>query len=388
MFWHVESDVFCLLILLAVHHDIRSRGNPIHRLDRLFCWITRATIVGVVTDVFSALVSEFAGASIWPGILVPLYYAMVLLLPMVWYAYLFLIVRPERSERDLAWFSAGLVPGVLAVLAALCYPLIRWIYAPTPASTRLEWRPVSFAVFAVLCFYCFVTVLILCVNWQNFVPRSRAWIFGALFFLLPLAALAQILLPGMLLIYPSYTVVLVLIHFSIQSRLPMLDGLTGVESRTSGERRINDYIRANPCGPAAFVLTDLDLFKRINDRMGHVFGDEVLKCFAQVLQKKLAPPGSVARLGGDEFIVFLWDYGDRGRLETMLNQVGEAMKGAFVLNEGLTGMSHVTVSMGVALFPENGSNYLELYENADIALYQAKLSHTGVFAFYDPADRG
>ena len=73
MFWHVESDVFCLLILLAVHHDIRSRGNPIHRLDRLFCWITRATIVGVVTDVFSALLSEFAGASIWPGILVPLY---------------------------------------------------------------------------------------------------------------------------------------------------------------------------------------------------------------------------------------------------------------------------------------------------------------------------
>jgi diguanylate cyclase (GGDEF)-like protein len=125
--------------------------------------------------------------------------------------------------------------------------------------------------------------------------------------------------------------------------------------------------------PISIVMSDIDFFKKINDTYGHIVGDEILKKIAEIMKKNLRRNSDLlARYGGEEFVVILFDTNDE---ETV--KVCENIKDS--LNELNNYKTHgieiesVTLSFGISsTIPQKHSNYKELLNKADIALYKAK----------------
>jgi diguanylate cyclase (GGDEF)-like protein len=176
-------------------------------------------------------------------------------------------------------------------------------------------------------------------------------------------------------------------------KLAFFDTLTGLPNRQLFQQHLASAIdRANKNGlKVAALYVDLDNFKRINDTLGHSFGDAVLKTIAErlthcvrsndrILRPDTEDPGiRLARLGGDEFVAVLQDLENENdavsvaeRIRTELMQPVEHLGHEFV----------VTSSIGVSLFPDDGDDIETLLRNADVAMYQAKNAGRNSVRFY------
>lgn len=132
-------------------------------------------------------------------------------------------------------------------------------------------------------------------------------------------------------------------------------------------------------GKAAVLFLDLDDFKKVNDSLGHEVGDKFLIESAHRLQQVLRKEDTVGRLGGDEFIILLRGLADHHDVltiaETLLNTFREPFK--------IDGRELIrTLSIGVAVYPENGSGASDLLRNADAAMYQAKALGRNTYSFF------
>ncbi|MBD5501291.1 MAG: GGDEF domain-containing protein [Lachnospiraceae bacterium] len=140
----------------------------------------------------------------------------------------------------------------------------------------------------------------------------------------------------------------------------------------------------NPDALAMMFLLDIDNFKKINDTLGHAFGDEVLRTFGRTIGSIFRVTDIIGRTGGDEFTIFL------KFLKSDENTLKEAEK-LVKFFEGFQAGEYVkysaTASIGAAVFPADGENFDALYKAADTALYKAKKRGKNQLAFYDDRDR-
>lgn len=131
---------------------------------------------------------------------------------------------------------------------------------------------------------------------------------------------------------------------------------------------------------AALLFLDLDNFKTINDSLGHDAGDQLLREMAGRLQGAVREMDTVSRQGGDEFLIVLTDASDLDAISALAKHVLNSMIQPF----SLKGMQIVTsVSIGVALYPEDGDDFAALLKHADLAMYQAKAAGRNAFRFFD-----
>jgi diguanylate cyclase (GGDEF)-like protein/PAS domain S-box-containing protein len=121
----------------------------------------------------------------------------------------------------------------------------------------------------------------------------------------------------------------------------------------------------------AIVSLDLDKFKAINDTFGHDIGDKLLVAAAGRLTGVLRKVDTVARIGGDEFALLLWDVDLKDGAAKVAQKVVEEFRRPFLI-EGHT--LHNTVSLGVALYPQDGKDIKELMKKSDESLYRVKES--------------
>jgi diguanylate cyclase (GGDEF)-like protein len=131
----------------------------------------------------------------------------------------------------------------------------------------------------------------------------------------------------------------------------------------------------------ALFFLDLDGFKRINDTLGHAIGDLLLREVAQRLCLNLREYDLIARLGGDEFVVLLSDIKYQNHIADIADKLVKAV-GAPYHNLGGHEVS-TSLSIGIALFPEDGHNIDELLSKADTAMYAAKRAGKGVYRFHE-----
>ncbi|HSH28728.1 MAG TPA: PAS domain S-box protein [Thiohalobacter sp.] len=127
------------------------------------------------------------------------------------------------------------------------------------------------------------------------------------------------------------------------------------------------------------LFIDLDRFKNINDSLGHSMGDEILTESARRLRGLLRDEDTVARLGGDEFIVILDQVRHSQDVITLASRIMELFRQPFI--SGLHTL-HVTASIGVSIYPEDGRDTDTLIKNADAAMYRAKGQGRDNFQFY------
>lgn len=146
------------------------------------------------------------------------------------------------------------------------------------------------------------------------------------------------------------------------------DMLTKLLNKTAARRQVEDYIAGSGNSCALFII-DLDDFKQINDRYGHMFGDAVLNQISKEIRKLFRAQDVVARIGGDEFMVLMRGISDRKLVERRCAQLVTAFHNAML--DHLDG-EHLSCSVGVALYPQHGKSYNELFRKADQALYATK----------------
>ena len=130
------------------------------------------------------------------------------------------------------------------------------------------------------------------------------------------------------------------------------------------------------------LYLDLDDFKDVNNTMGHDAGDDVLCQAGQRLQAALRPGDHVMRLGGDEFAVILSHLATPDDAATVAARILHQVDRPFLLRGGYE--HRIRASIGISLYPHNGHNIEALLKHADTAMYVAKTSGKGRYAFYDP----
>ena len=161
------------------------------------------------------------------------------------------------------------------------------------------------------------------------------------------------------------------------------DVLTGLWNRKHLQDEIDSLKDSDQTG--SFLIFDLDNFKGINDNYGHVVGDAALVAFAKTLKNFVHKDDIVARIGGDEFAVFLRNsYGKEllsDRIENLILEVEHEIK---VVKED---DSYSSVSIGISAFPFDGKSFIELYNNADKALYYVKQNGKSGYHFYNPSEK-
>lgn len=130
---------------------------------------------------------------------------------------------------------------------------------------------------------------------------------------------------------------------------------------------------------AAVVFIDLDRFKNVNDRLGHDVGDRLLQGVTQRLKALTRVDDTLARLGGDEFILLLPKLDQNSGIHRVVHKILASFKAPFLVDDHEL---HVTPSIGVSVYPEDGENGELLMKNSDIAMYHAKDQGRNAYQFY------
>ncbi len=162
------------------------------------------------------------------------------------------------------------------------------------------------------------------------------------------------------------------------------DALTGLPNRVLARDRYEQaaaYAQRTHC-KAALLFLDLDNFKTVNDSLGHVGGDALLREVAMRLVRSMRANDTVSRQGGDEFLIVLNDLTDADAAAAFAMKLVEQMALPF----HISGFEvSARCSLGIALYPDNGDNFDTLLKHADMAMYQAKDSGRNAYHFFDDA---
>lgn len=165
-------------------------------------------------------------------------------------------------------------------------------------------------------------------------------------------------------------------------RMSRIDDLTGLHNLRALREQLPVWLgpAARTKRPMAMLMLDVDGFKKVNDRLGHGVGNDLLKEIASLLRFSVRVGDEPFRFGGDEFVLLLSDADSAGavrvatRIQHIYRSMGQTLRGREV---------EVSFSIGVAVFPVDGSTPEELLASADQALYQAKRTGPGQIKRYE-----
>ena len=167
--------------------------------------------------------------------------------------------------------------------------------------------------------------------------------------------------------------------------LSEIDELTQVYNRQTAQKFILKKISEHELiGSAALIILDLDYFKTINDTYGHIAGDKVLSTVGILLKNSFRENDITGRLGGDEFIIFIHNpHHERLELKELLHrrlrQLATQIRNIPIEDSSI----HVSASIGIMLLTSLPVSFIELYNNADIALYESKKKGRDCITFFD-----
>lgn len=161
------------------------------------------------------------------------------------------------------------------------------------------------------------------------------------------------------------------------------DALTGVFNRLTVTERIDEILESSDTVDIkhALILIDVDYFKQVNDTLGHIRGDEMLQKVANLLKISLRKTDVVGRLGGDEFVAFLNDIETQEKIAIKADELCKSVQSFSAEFDGMK----TSMSVGIAVAPQDGESFAALYKKADIALYESKETGKNKFTIYNVA---
>ena len=171
----------------------------------------------------------------------------------------------------------------------------------------------------------------------------------------------------------------------VQARIEHLahyDALTNLPNRSLFQRHAEGLLLETEGREFAILYIDIDEFKRINDTLGHLIGDEFLKSVAERLRQSVGPEDFIARLGGDEFAILQHGIASAEDVHALVARIYQALRTPFDCHGHQFSSD---ASIGIAIAPRDGSDLFDLLKNADLAMYAAKAAGRRTYRFFDPA---
>lgn len=159
------------------------------------------------------------------------------------------------------------------------------------------------------------------------------------------------------------------------------DSLTELFNKGNTQSMIEEYIKNNESNTSgALFVIDVDNFKAVNDNLGHLAGDKLLKSISSMLSEVFYENSIIGRIGGDEFVVFLKDTNSEEVLYKKADELVRGFRRDFI---GETKEFRVSGSIGIAMYPQHGKTFKELFENADKAVYLAKKKGKDMYCLFN-----
>ncbi len=164
-------------------------------------------------------------------------------------------------------------------------------------------------------------------------------------------------------------------------RLAYFDNLTDLPNRELFHDRLRHALQRaqRHAGIVALLFLDLDHFKAVNDGLGHLVGDRLLKSAAKRLQGLIREEDTIARYGGDEFTVLLESVKDKASIQNVAEKIIDAISQPFEIHEH---QLHIGTSVGISCYPNDGIEVETLIKNADTAMYKAKAGGRNNYRFF------
>lgn len=172
----------------------------------------------------------------------------------------------------------------------------------------------------------------------------------------------------------------------LSRHLSLHDTLTSLPNRLAFNDRLAfalNYAQRNG-DKVAVLFLDVDGFKTVNDRHGHEAGDQVIIEVARRLKACTRSSDTIARFGGDEFVVVLTQLNQVGDASTVADKFVKSFNPPFEIGEDSI---HLTISVGISIYPDHGEDPSELIRKADTAMYKIKYGGKNAFGFYEEDER-
>ena len=368
----LRLQVYCLcLFVIAIlwFSGDRRKASRIDSDSRLYRAMLIATAFMLIVDSISWLFDGKPGALGRDAILVAnsLYYVGHTIPIALFILYSdFQIFKDERRFSKLVP-SLALIEAAVAVLAVIS-PFSGILFTVDEANhyVRGPWFP----VFAVTQYALVAFVLGYVIHYR--LRLNRRVFFSLLAYPLPMliAAVVQMFFLGLVLIWPTMTLFLVVAAFNLEKRRSKTDYLTGVANRRSLDEELELRIASREStGALCGLLLDVDDFKKINDRFGHEAGDRALEDVATIPLSSVRSNDCVARMGGDEFVV-LADINGEAAMEELVRRIELAIENHNATNHRPYQLS---LSIGRLSFKQGqGGAAAEFLSSLDADMYSRK----------------
>ena len=370
----VANGAGILLMFLLLHY-----GSEMFRVgllaDKLYygmVWLTIALCV-VETATFLIDGKQFAGSRIMAFVLNELLYTMNILFGFLWILFADAKVYSENKLLKKRFIPMSL-PLLVMLVLLIANIFNGWVFEISEENVYS--RNFLFVFdYAVTYSYLLAGAGIL---YKNRRSTKRYTYLPVLLFILPVAigSLLQFLFYGIATLWLSAAIGLTSLYISIQTENAYLDRLTGVYNRHYLETYVGalykEAARDFKKKKLAALMIDIDYFKSINDRYGHVVGDDALIRSARILRESVGKNALVARYGGDEFLVILRD---KSETEVAL-LVGEIQKNCAAANRTSDKDYTLSFSIGYTVADPSVVDKEEFLIRADAAMYAAKRQNT------------
>jgi diguanylate cyclase (GGDEF)-like protein/putative nucleotidyltransferase with HDIG domain len=302
-----------------------------------------------------------------------------------------MLIAEAYGRRPLLRLLFNAAVYAVAVFAA-SLPAV-WLSVGVGSSDHMAYARLIASVFVTGAIFVAVNVFLVCFAialFESLSPREvlidhlrhSAPAFVTMAFLAALAVILWSVEPPLLLLLAGPLITLSLYQrYALSTRVAQhaaaTDNLTGLLNHRAYQGDIREAIESADGEPVTLCLIDIDDFKSINDRLGHPVGDRILQTFSGLLTDA-AEAGKAYRLGGDEFAIVVPGSADEGvkAIESLRSLLGEAI---FELG------ARVTISAGLASYPESAADPDELQRVADVALYWTKRHGKNRWCVYSPS---
>ncbi|MFA5385894.1 MAG: diguanylate cyclase [Eubacteriales bacterium] len=365
----LDINLFSLVISALIFFDMYNRNEKQFLQYRLFIALLLSNMVLLVLDSLSWVLDGHSGPAILLALISVniLYYIMNPLPPFLWSLYAhYQVFHDGRRTRKL--FLPLLIPVIIFALISITNPLTDWLFFFD--GNNVYHRGNNFYLVVIICYtYLICTFVFIFMNKRSI--EKRHFIPLLLFPVPPfICGILQAVSYGLVLVWSSITLSILIVYHSIQNHRLSTDFLTNIYNRNELEQYLNMKIR-NSANKNLFsgIFIDIDNFKQINDSYGHKIGDNMLIDTAELIRKSLRKDDFLARYGGDEFVVIL-DIHDVSVLEQTVLRINSNVMN---YNSNSEYPFKLSISMGYGIYdPESGMDKEMFIKHIDDHMYEKK----------------
>lgn len=367
----IQTNIFALIILLIVYKGSKNQIDRSNMKDRIFISILLTNALILVIDCFSIFLYDVPGDLIHVSQLVlkMIFYCLNPLPGFLWilYVYEFIFQNKKVFKKIFVVGSISIIINVALSIASVWRGYLFIIGDGNSYQRGSLFFLVPFFAFS----YTIVAFIMIIINHKRL--RRQEWLPLLIFAFPPIVGgLLQTFIYGMVTLWPSLSISLLIIYVFVQSKTVNTDSLTGLNNRRAFDNYLDNWKKLKDDNKkiAGFMM-DMDHFKAINDTFGHQVGDKALIEMSRIIRESFRKHDFIARLGGDEFAAII-EVLNLQEIEIIKNRIYEKVK---LFNDKNKDSFQLSISCGSDIFyPDKNDSLSGFFDELDKRMYEEKSS--------------